>query len=92
MCGAIGRWSIASQLFERSGVWHKTSHCLLEFTIHIQTARIWNPLTGESKMELRGHEHVVEVIAFAPVAAYTAIRELAGIPVRSASYLLIDAN
>jgi hypothetical protein len=34
-------------------------------------------------MELRGHEHVVEVVTFAPAAAYSAIRELAGIPVRS---------
>jgi platelet-activating factor acetylhydrolase IB subunit alpha len=32
-------------------------------------------------MEMRGHEHDVEVVVFAPVAAYTAIRELAGIPV-----------
>ncbi|KII89078.1 hypothetical protein PLICRDRAFT_53558 [Plicaturopsis crispa FD-325 SS-3] len=45
-----------------------------------QTARIWNPLSGESKIELRGHENVVEVIAFAPIASYAAIRELAGIP------------
>ena len=47
-----------------------------------QTVRIWDPLTGESKMELRGHEHDVEVVIFAPIAAYAAIRELAGIPVR----------
>ena len=33
-------------------------------------------------MELRGHDHVVEVVTFAPIAAYSAIRELAGIPVR----------
>jgi platelet-activating factor acetylhydrolase IB subunit alpha len=45
-----------------------------------QTARIWDPLTGESKTELRGHEHVVEVVTWAPIAAYAAIRELAGIP------------
>jgi hypothetical protein len=32
-------------------------------------------------MEMRGHEHDVEVVVFAPIAAYTAIRELAGIPV-----------
>ncbi len=46
-----------------------------------QTARIFDPLSGESKMELRGHEHTIEVVVFAPVAAYAAIRELAGIPV-----------
>ena len=32
-------------------------------------------------MEFRGHDNVVEVVAFAPIAAYTSIRELAGIPV-----------
>ena len=32
-------------------------------------------------MEMRGHEHDVEVVVFAPIAAYSAIRELAGIPV-----------
>jgi platelet-activating factor acetylhydrolase IB subunit alpha len=48
-----------------------------------QTARIWDAQAGESKMELRGHEHVVEVVTFAPIAAYSALRELAGLPVRS---------
>jgi len=32
-------------------------------------------------MEMRGHEHDVEVVVFAPIAAYAAIREVAGIPV-----------
>ncbi|KAK8858548.1 nuclear distribution protein PAC1 [Kwoniella newhampshirensis] len=44
-----------------------------------QTSRVWDSSTGESKMELRGHEHVVECVAFAPVASYSAIRELAGL-------------
>ncbi|KZP12726.1 dynein regulator [Athelia psychrophila] len=44
------------------------------------TGRIWDAQSGESKMELRGHENVVEVITFAPVAAYAAIRQLTGIP------------
>lgn len=30
------------------------------------------------KQELRGHEHVVECSVFAPLAAYPALRELAG--------------
>ncbi|KAH0830716.1 WD40-repeat-containing domain protein [Lanmaoa asiatica] len=47
-----------------------------------QTARLWDPLTGEQKMELRGHDHQVEVVVFAPIASYNAIRELAGVPVR----------
>ncbi|GAA6029350.1 hypothetical protein JCM8097_003632 [Rhodosporidiobolus ruineniae] len=44
-----------------------------------QTARIWEASKGETKAELRGHEHVVEVAVFAPVAAYPAIRDVAGI-------------
>ncbi|KAH7915312.1 WD40-repeat-containing domain protein [Hygrophoropsis aurantiaca] len=53
---------------------------LLASASNDHTARITDPLTGESKMELRGHDNVVEVVCFAPVAAYAAIRELAGIP------------
>ncbi|KAG2019972.1 miller-Dieker lissencephaly protein [Coprinopsis cinerea AmutBmut pab1-1] len=45
-----------------------------------QTVRLWDPLTGEPKSELRGHENDVEAVAFAPISAYAAIRELAGIP------------
>lgn len=48
----------------------------------VQTARIWEANKGDGKVELRGHEHVVEVAVFAPIAAYSAIRELAGITVR----------
>lgn len=33
-------------------------------------------------MELRGHDHVVEVATFAPTAAHAALKELAGIAVR----------
>jgi len=44
-----------------------------------QTARIWDATSGETKMELRGHEHDIEAVAFAPPAAYPAIRTLAGI-------------
>ncbi|UOH80908.1 nuclear distribution protein PAC1 [Cryptococcus neoformans] len=43
------------------------------------TSRVWDFSTGETKMELRGHEHVVECAVFAPVNAYPAIRELAGL-------------
>lgn len=39
-------------------------------------------------MELRDHDHDVEVVAFAPVAAYAAIRELSGIPVSAVGCLL----
>ncbi|SCZ96877.1 BZ3500_MvSof-1268-A1-R1_Chr4-1g06810 [Microbotryum saponariae] len=44
-----------------------------------QTSRIWDAQTGETKTELRGHDHVIEVAVFAPIAAYPAIRELAGL-------------
>ncbi|KAG6907414.1 protein with putative role during mitosis [Tephrocybe rancida] len=44
------------------------------------TVRIWDAQTGESKLELRDHQNDVEVVAFAPIAAYAAIRELTGIP------------
>lgn len=47
----------------------------------MQTARIWDTNRGDSKTELRGHDHVVEVAVFAPIASYPAIRELAGITV-----------
>ena len=46
-----------------------------------QTVRIWDAQTGEVRHELRGHEHVVECVAFAPVSAYPAIHTLAGIRV-----------
>ena len=39
-------------------------------------------------MELRGHEHVVEVAIFAPVASYPAIRELGGIKVSTNDLLI----
>ncbi|CDO73623.1 hypothetical protein BN946_scf185014.g93, partial [Trametes cinnabarina] len=45
-----------------------------------QSARIIDPLTGETKMELRDHQHTIEVVVFAPVSSYPAIRELAGLP------------
>ncbi|KAG6854732.1 protein with putative role during mitosis [Blastosporella zonata] len=44
------------------------------------TVRIWDAQTGDSKLELRDHQNDVEVVAFAPIAAYAAIRELTGIP------------
>lgn len=46
-----------------------------------QTAKLFDPITGEQKMEFRGHDHQVEVVCFAPISSYDAIRELAGIPV-----------
>ena len=63
--------------------------CLLSLMktlfIYTQTVRIWEFQSGETKFELRGHENAVEAVAFAPISAYPAIRELAGIAV-SAPY------
>lgn len=57
-----------------------------------QTARIWDGQSGETKVELRGHEHVVEVAVFAPVAAYPAIRELGGLTVSAATPSCLRAS
>ena len=57
-----------------------------------QTVRLWDPMTGEAKSELRGHTNDVLVVAFAPIAAYGAIRELAGIPVRLLIYSGIQSH
>ncbi|KAI0345250.1 dynein regulator [Trametopsis cervina] len=43
------------------------------------TARLIDASTGETKMEFRGHDKPIEVVAFAPPYAYAAIRELAGL-------------
>ena len=45
----------------------------------LQSARIWDASTGETKADFRGHDNVVEAAVFAPASAYPAIRELAGI-------------
>jgi platelet-activating factor acetylhydrolase IB subunit alpha len=50
----------------------------------LQTARVWDVASGETKSELRGHEHVVEAAVFAPLAAYPALLELSGVKVRPA--------
>ncbi|TFK50894.1 dynein regulator [Heliocybe sulcata] len=43
------------------------------------TARIWDAKSGATKQELRGHEHNVEVVTFAPIAAYADLCTLAGL-------------
>lgn len=47
-----------------------------------QSVRVWDPMSdaGDAKMELYGHEHVVECVAWAPRSANGAIRELLGLP------------
>ncbi|CAO3608685.1 unnamed protein product [Cunninghamella blakesleeana] len=48
-----------------------------------QTARLWDIQGNESKMEFRGHDHVVEWAIFAPINSYPAIQELVGIESRT---------
>lgn len=52
---------------------------IINLTLFTQTARIWDLKTGESKVELRGHENYLEVVVFAPVVSYQSISELSGI-------------
>ncbi|KAI8637199.1 Lissencephaly-1-like protein B [Parasitella parasitica] len=40
-----------------------------------QTARVWDIQKGETKMEFRGHEHVVECAIFLPVISYPFVWE-----------------
>lgn len=44
-----------------------------------QSVRVWDTTSGEVRHELRGHGHVVECVAFAPVAAYENIRTLGAV-------------
>lgn len=83
-CSFRGR-AVARQRLERSGKWlfrrQTTNYSRRQTANNKQTSRVWDFSTGETKMELRGHEHVVECAVFAPVNAYPAIRELAGLKV-----------
>ena len=70
--------------------------CLLSLMktlfIYAQTVRIWEFQSGETKFELRGHENAVEAVAFAPISAYPAIRELAGIAVSAPHLHVMDTD
>jgi platelet-activating factor acetylhydrolase IB subunit alpha len=41
-----------------------------------QTGRIWDAQTGETKVDLRGHEKNVESVTFVPPTSYKALGEL----------------
>ena len=47
----------------------------------MQTIRVWVASTKECKAELRGHEHVVECITWAPDVALPHIADTCGIEV-----------
>jgi len=70
---------MARQLLKRPSEPGSTAYASI--TEVSQTSRIWDLTNGETKMEFRGHEHVVECAVFAPIIAYPAIRELAGVGV-----------
>lgn len=55
-----------------------TSTDIFSLFILLQTSRVWDSSNGECKMDFRGHDHVVECAIFAPVNAYSFIRELIG--------------
>ncbi|KAI9256790.1 putative platelet-activating factor acetylhydrolase ib alpha subunit [Helicostylum pulchrum] len=40
-----------------------------------QTARIWDVQKGDTKMDFRGHDHVVECVIFLPVVSYPFVLE-----------------
>jgi len=74
-----GRWLVSCSNDQVSPA---ASFFQVQEKLTMQTSRIWDFASGETKMELRGHDHVVECAVFAPIIAYPAIRELAGIQVR----------
>ena len=49
----------------------------------LQTIRVWVASTKECKAELRGHEHVVECVAWAPDVALPHITDTCGIEVHT---------
>lgn len=87
-CGPESRWQATHQQFLGSRESLPSCIAISRLTPLVplgdddQTSRIWDGQSGETKSEFRGHENVVEVAVFAPVASYAAIRELAGIAVR----------
>lgn len=72
-----GRWLVSSSNDQVRSVLRPFRYSLTEY----ETSRVWDSASGETKMELRGHEHVVECAVFAPVVSYAAIRELTGLAV-----------
>ena len=55
--------------------------CLKVAVFFLQTIRIWVASTKECKAELRGHDHVVECINWAPDVALPHVAEACGIEV-----------
>jgi WD40 repeat protein len=72
-----GRWLVSSSNDQVRSVLRPFRYSLTKY----ETSRVWDSASGETKMELRGHEHVVECAVFAPVVSYVAIRELTGLAV-----------
>ena len=53
-----------------------------------QTVRVWVLSTKECKMELRGHDHVVECVAWAGDTALIPVAEAVGMQVTSGCVIL----
>uniref|UniRef100_T1I273 WD_REPEATS_REGION domain-containing protein n=1 Tax=Rhodnius prolixus TaxID=13249 RepID=T1I273_RHOPR len=51
-----------------------------------QTVRVWVISSKECKAELRGHDHVVECIGWAPESSYSAVNEAAGADNKKGAY------
>jgi WD40 repeat protein len=90
LCYSFPRWQVGSELRKRSGALGQASSARSDFAFSWpQSARLWDASTGETKLDLRGHDNVVEAVAFAPSSACAAIRELSGI-VRGLPLLLME--
>lgn len=50
-------------------------------SLHVQRILVWVASTKECKVELRGHEHVVECISWAPDVALPHVAEACGMEV-----------
>ena len=59
-----------------------TDGSLLVSCSNDQTVRVWVVASGECKVDLREHDHVVECVAWAPNCAVPFIAEAANIDVR----------
>lgn len=82
---AFGRRQVARDGFQRPGkrlpiIFRRATHARTSSSFH-QTSIVFDRASGEEKLQLRGHENVVETAEFAPVVSYAVIRQMTGITV-----------
>lgn len=78
-----GKWLVtaSSDLVRTSATaQYNGTYASTSFRYH-QTSIIFDRVSGEEKLQLRGHDNVVETAEFAPVASYAVIRQMTGIRV-----------